>query len=86
MLRPIDLSIRLTCPIFFTYWIGVKKIKKFSNEYQTDLPLEVAYLKECGIRYSFVKVIDGVTVWKYEKTESLGLALAKFWKRKQDRR
>ena len=62
--------------------IGVTEIKKFDNEYQTDLPLEVAYLKECGIRYSFVKVVNNVTVWKYEKTEALGLALAQFWKRK----
>lgn len=79
-IKPIVLSIRLVCPIFFT--IGVTKIKKFDNEYQTDLPLEVAYLKECGIRYSFVKVVNNVTVWKYEKTEALGLALAQFWKRK----
>ena len=56
--------------------------KKFDNEYQTDYPIEVAYLREQNIRYSFVKVINGVTVWKYEKTEELGLALAKFWKKK----
>ena len=78
--KPIVLSIRLMYPIFYDR--GVTTIKKFDNEYQTDLPLEVAYLKECGIRYSFVKVVNNVTVWKYEKTEALGLALAQFWKRK----
>ena len=56
--------------------------RKFDNEYQTDLPLEVAYLKEQNIRYSFVKIVDGITIWKYKKTEELGIALAKFWKRK----
>lgn len=80
--KPIVLSICLLCPIFLRNEMELGKIKKFDNEYQTDLPLEVAYLKECGIPYSFVKIVDGITVWKYKKTETLGLALAKFWKRK----
>ena len=32
-----------------------------------------------GIRYTFVKEIDGVTVWKFKKTEELFNILADFY-------
>ena len=32
-----------------------------------------------GIRYTFVKEIDGVTVWKFKKTEKLFHVLADFY-------
>lgn len=33
-----------------------------------------------GIRYTFVKEVDQVTVWKFKKNENLFLALAEFYK------
>ena len=41
------------------------------NEYSTSNVNEVKELRRCGIRYSFVKVVEGVTIWKYEKTPRL---------------
>ena len=32
-----------------------------------------------GIRYTFVKEVDQVTVWKFKKNENLFLALAEFY-------
>lgn len=54
-------------------------IRKIDNEYRTESSHEVCYLSEYGIKYTFVKKEDGVTVWKYKKTKELGLALSKFW-------
>ena len=54
--------------------------RKIDREYATSHALEKCYLSECGIPYTYVKLVDGSTVWKYEKTEALALALAKFWK------
>jgi len=34
---------------------------------------------DCGIKYNFVKEINGVTYWKFKKSKKLGLALAEFW-------
>lgn len=66
-------------PIFLQ--IGVKNINnKFDKEYSTMWPLECLHLKQCGIPYTFVKVVDGKTIWKYEKNENLFLALAKFYR------
>ena len=61
-------------PHFFTpsEKLGVMKIKKFDKEYRTDSSHEVCFLSECGIRYTFVKKENGVTVWKYKKTKELG--------------
>lgn len=57
--------------------------KRFiDREYFTQYNIEVAFLKERGIRYSFVKVIDGVTTYKYKKTEALFKALSEFYKNK----
>lgn len=53
--------------------------KKFDAEYKTTHPSEYLWLKQHGIRYTFVKVENGITVWKYRKNKELGLALAGFW-------
>lgn len=69
-------------PHFFTPSTKVRsepKIRRLDNEYRTESSHEVCYLSECGIKYTFVKKEDGVTVWKYKKTKELGRALTKFW-------
>lgn len=33
-------------------------MKKYDKEYSTQYSPEVEYLKQCGIRYTFVKVIN----------------------------
>ena len=53
--------------------------KNFEYEYSTSYSLEVAWLMDCGIKYNFVKEINGVTYWKFKKSKKLGLALAEFW-------
>jgi hypothetical protein len=55
--------------------------KKFDKEYSTQWALEQIFLKENGIGYTFVKPIDGVTTWKYEKTSVLFNVLEKFYKK-----
>lgn len=41
---------------------------------------EVTYLKEHSVDYSFVKVENGMTIWKYKKTKKLFLLLSEFYK------
>ena len=53
--------------------------KKFDREYSTTYVKEKQYLDSCGIRYAFVKEINGITTFKYEKTSKLFNALAKFF-------
>lgn len=55
-------------------------IKKFDKEYQTNWVTEQLYLSDCGIRYEFVKNINGVTTFKYKKTAKLFECLAIFYK------
>jgi hypothetical protein len=40
------------------------------------------FLKELGIAYSFVKIIDGVSTYKYTKTPELFRALEHFYLKK----
>ena len=54
-------------------------IKKFDKEYSTQYPLEVEYLKKHGIKYTFVKIVNGITVYKYSKTSELFETLALFY-------
>ena len=54
-------------------------IKKFDKEYSTQYPLEVKYLKKHGIKYTFVKIVNGITVYKYSKTSALFETLALFY-------
>lgn len=57
----------------------VVKNKKFDIEYSTSFIKEKQYLDSCGIKYSFVKEINGVTTFKYKKTHDLFKALSNFY-------
>lgn len=46
-------------------------MKKFDMEYSTQYTPEKDYLLFNGIKPSFVKVINGVTTYKYKKTSEL---------------
>lgn len=54
-------------------------IKKFDKEYSTQYSPEKDYLLSLNIKPSFVKVIYGVTTYKYEKTPELFKALAFYY-------
>lgn len=54
-------------------------MKKFDKEYSTQYVAEMKYLKSVGIDYDFVKTIDGITTYKYEKTVELFIALQSFY-------
>lgn len=57
-------------------------MKKFDKEYSTQYTPEMKFLLEQGIKYTFVKEIDGVTTYKYEKTSKLFKALEIFYAQK----
>lgn len=52
---------------------------KFDKEYQTQFFSEVCYLTDKGIRYAFVKKVNGLITYKYKKTKELFEALAEFY-------
>ena len=54
--------------------------KKFDKEYSTTYLKEKQFLVSCGINYSFVKKIDGITYFKYKKTSQLYDCLSVFYK------
>ena len=60
---------------------GMKVIyeTKFDKEYQTQYLAEVNFLTDKGIRYTFVKKINGLITYKYEKTKELFEALLDFY-------
>ena len=53
--------------------------KQFDKEYQTQYPAEVIWLTEHGIRYSFVKDINGISTYKYKKNRKLFKSLFEFY-------
>lgn len=53
---------------------------KFDKEYQTQYFSEVCWLTEHGIRYTFVKKVNGLITYKYEKTAELFETLTEFYK------
>lgn len=55
-------------------------MKKFDKEYSTQWVEEMKWLKNKGIKYEFVKTINGITVYKYKKTKELFEALEEFYK------
>lgn len=57
-------------------------MKKFDKEYSTQFTPEMKFLLEQGIKYTFVKEINGVTTYKYEKTPELFKTLEIFYRRK----
>lgn len=54
-------------------------MKKFDKEYSTQYTPEKEFLKEKNIHPTFIKVIDGVTTYKYKKTKELFIALKEFY-------
>lgn len=53
--------------------------KKIDREYATPLVEEMKWLKAHGFRYTFVKTIDEITIYKYLKTPELFYSLAIFY-------
>lgn len=58
----------------------MKKIKGIDREYSCVSIPEQLYLSERGIRYDFVKTLDGVTTFKYKKSAKLFECLSKYYK------
>lgn len=52
---------------------------KFDKEYATQFLPEAIFLKKKGIRYEFVKTVNGLTTYKYKKTKELFEALSEFY-------
>lgn len=59
--------------------IDKKDKKKFDKEYATQFVPEMKYLLERGVKYAFVKDVDGITTYKYTKTPKLFVCLAEFY-------
>lgn len=57
-------------------------MKKYDKEYSTQYTPEKEYLLSKGIKPSFVKIINEVTTYKYDKTSELFNALAFFYMEK----
>lgn len=53
--------------------------KNFDYEYSTQYVREMKYLESIGIKYNFVKNVDGVTTYKYTKNSKLFKALTIFY-------
>lgn len=51
----------------------------FDKEYSTQWKTEVEYLKSIGIKYNFVKKVNGINTYKYTKTSELFKALVSFY-------
>lgn len=52
---------------------------KFDKEYSTQWKNEKDYLESIGIKYVFVKEINGISTYKYTKTAELFKALWSFY-------
>lgn len=65
-------------PIFLRLEVFIIK-NVWDKEYNTSWLEEVKFLKDHGIRYSFVKEHDGISTYKYTKTLELFQTLALFY-------
>ena len=54
-------------------------MKKYDKEYSTQYSPEKDYLLKNGITPSFVKVVNGVTTYKYTKSAELFRLLSIFY-------
>lgn len=54
-------------------------MKRYDKEYSTQYTPEKEYLLQNGIKPSFVKVVNGVTTFKYIKTAELFRLLSVFY-------
>ena len=52
---------------------------KFDKEYSTSFKKEVEIIKDNGIRYEFVKTINGISTYKYKKSKKLFLVLSSMY-------
>lgn len=53
---------------------------KFDKEYSTQFSSEMNFLRNKGIKYTWVYINeDGVTVWKYKKEKKLWDALSEMY-------
>ena len=52
---------------------------KFDKEYATQNLKETAFLRDKGIKQAFVKEVNGLTTFKYKKTNELFVALSVFY-------
>lgn len=52
---------------------------KFDKEYMTQWVKEKDYLESVGIKYVFVKDVNGLSTYKYAKTAELFNALQSFY-------
>jgi len=54
-------------------------ISKFDKEYSTQWNYERDYLESIGVKYTFVKEINGISTYKYKKNSELFKALSSFY-------
>lgn len=54
-------------------------MKKFDKEYSTQYTPEKDYLMKNGIKPTFIKVVNEVTTYKYEKSSELFRLLTIFY-------
>ena len=59
--------------------LKIEYTTKFDKEYATQFLPEAIFLKRHGIRYEFVKTVNGLTTYKYKKTKELFEALVEFY-------
>lgn len=53
---------------------------KFDKEYSTQYKEEMLFLRDKGIKYTWVYINeDGITVWKYKKEKKLWDALSEMY-------
>ena len=65
---------------YFFYVRGALNIEtKFDKEYSTQWLQEVNYLSDHGVKYSFVKTVNGISTYKYAKTLELFKTLSEFY-------
>ena len=66
-------------PFFTKGGLEIEYTTKFDKEYSCQYLVEAVFLKRKGIRYEFVKTVNGLTTYKYKKTKELFEALAEFY-------
>jgi hypothetical protein len=71
----------MSMSLFFTMKevLKIEKNSAWDKEYASQWIPECTYLREHGIRYTFVKTIEGITTYKYEKNANLFETLAEFY-------
>lgn len=73
----------LYIPIFYDLE-RKEKIMKFDKEYSTSFIDEMQFLREKGIRYTWVYINEEkVSVWKYKKEKRLWDALSELYSNKK---